>query len=106
MRYVYPNWRCFSFTIIPLFFFFRGFAQSLNVLYSGLDHPISLYMDKSGTLFFTIGNTVKTSPSVVFAGTGVAGSSGDGGPATSAELNQPYGIFEDPDGNVYIGTRG
>lgn len=36
------------------------------------------------------------------AGTGVAGDSGDGGPATKAELNGPRGVTEDIYGNLYI----
>jgi uncharacterized protein (TIGR03437 family) len=36
------------------------------------------------------------------AGTGVAGSSGDGGPAVSAELNGPRGVTVDASGNLYI----
>ncbi len=36
------------------------------------------------------------------AGNGVAGFSGDGGLAISAELNQPYGISVDAGGNLYI----
>ena len=37
-----------------------------------------------------------------FAGTGKAGYSGDGGQATEAELNGPYGLTTDARGNVYI----
>ena len=40
------------------------------------------------------------------AGTGVAGYSGDGFPATSAELYAPYGVAVDSVGNIYIADAG
>jgi uncharacterized protein (TIGR03437 family) len=40
------------------------------------------------------------------AGTGVAGFAGDGGPATTARLNHPYGVALDLAGNLYIADLG
>src|SRR6185503_13563885 len=36
------------------------------------------------------------------AGTGVPGFSGDGGPAASARINDPYGIVRGPDGALWF----
>ena len=36
------------------------------------------------------------------AGTGTAGSAGDGGPATSAQIDNPFGITRGPDGALWF----
>ncbi len=67
-----------------------------------------LAIDAQDNLYFTewFGNVVvKVAPNgspVTIAGTGVAGSSGDGGPATAAQLNGPSGVTVDAAGNIYI----
>ena len=40
------------------------------------------------------------------AGTGIAGYSGDSGPATSAQISNPLEVLTDAAGNIYIGDNG
>jgi hypothetical protein len=72
-----------------------------------LHQPTDVALDIAGNLYIADdGNNVirKVSGGVIttFAGTGTSGYSGDGGPATSAEINDPQGIDVDPAGNIYI----
>ncbi len=46
-----------------------------------------------------VGSSWQTS---TFAGTGVKGYSGDGGPATQAQVNNPFGVIRGPDGCIYF----
>lgn len=41
-----------------------------------------------------------------YAGTGAVGYSGDGGPATSAEMHEPHGVFVDTTGDLYLADTG
>jgi DNA-binding beta-propeller fold protein YncE len=76
-----------------------------------LNNPFDLAFDPAGTLCFSDtynhcirridGNGVIRT----VAGTGESGFSGDGGPATQARMNQPYGIVIDRNGNIYVADR-
>lgn len=79
---------------------------------AGFIQPIGVFRDKKNNIFIADGaaNKVrKIDPAGIIstiAGTGVAGSSGDNGAAVNAAINNPYGIYADNAGNVYIGTLG
>jgi RHS repeat-associated protein len=62
----------------------------------------SLYATKQSTVIRVALNGVQS----VVAGTGTAGYSGDGGPATAATLNTPYDVAVGSDGSLYISERG
>ena len=49
---------------------------------------------------YTIDHTVANI--LTIGGTGVAGFSGDNGPATAAKLNKPWGVASDLNGNLYV----
>jgi len=73
-----------------------------------LNYPVSVSADVSGNVY--IGDyfnnrvrKVNTSGIIsTFAGNGTSGYSGDGGAASSAELDWPDGIFMDVSGNLFI----
>ena len=74
-----------------------------------LNDPVGVAVDSSGNLYIAdAGNQVirKVSSGTIttFAGNNKAGAgySGDGGAATSAQLNDPVGVALDSAGNVYI----
>ena len=77
-----------------------------------LNNPTAMTFDVNGNLYIadTANHRVrKISPAGVIttaAGTGVAGYSGDGGPASQAQLDSPQGLTADSDGNVYIADTG
>ena len=73
-----------------------------------LDGLQSLAVDASGNLFIadTYDNVIRKVGTngiiTTVAGNGIGGYSGDGSPATSAELNGPYGVAVDASGNLFI----
>jgi len=75
--------------------------------------PTDVAVDASGNLFIADGGNHRvrkvTSPGGVIstvAGSASPGFSGDGGLATSAQLNSPYNIDVDAAGNLFIADRG
>ena len=76
-----------------------------------LQNPSGVAVDAAGNIYFTeLNNKVRmvsfaTGLVSTYAGTGVAGYSGDGGAATGAQLSQPRGLAIDALGNLYIADR-
>ena len=74
--------------------------------------PYGLALDGSGNLYVAdLGNhrIRRIDPEGVIttiAGTGERGFGGDGGPATEAQLNRPYGLAVDTSGNLYVADQG
>jgi sugar lactone lactonase YvrE len=74
-----------------------------------LSGPWGVALDSAGNLYIGDGPDIrKISNGVIttVAGNGTTGFSGDGGPATSAQLSEPYGVAVDSSGNLYISDSG
>ncbi len=78
-----------------------------------LNEPYEVRFDPQGHMFFVeMQNHVvrrvdaQTGTITTVAGTGVAGFSGDGGPATQATFRQPHSIALDGRGNLYVADIG
>ena len=99
----------------------RTFAGNGIPSYSGdggaataaeLSYPESIAVDKFGNVYITDNmnsciRKVDTSGIITtFAGKGIYGYSGDGGPATNALLSYPQSITIDGSGNVFIADNG
>ena len=71
--------------------------------------PADVVLDGAGNVLFSdsgnnrIRRISKTGIITTIVGTGVAGYTGDGGPATSAEINGPGGLALDSSGNLFFG---
>ena len=74
-----------------------------------LDDPVGVAVDAAGDLFIadTYNNVIRevvkaTGDIITVAGNGTAGYSGDNGPATAAELDDPSGVAVDAAGDLFI----
>ncbi|HTK73914.1 MAG TPA: IPT/TIG domain-containing protein [Gemmataceae bacterium] len=76
------------------------------------DAPAALAYDGKGNLYIAdsqnhrIRRIAPDGVVTTVAGNALPGFSGDGGPATSAELNRPTGVAVDSNGNIYIADSG
>jgi sugar lactone lactonase YvrE len=82
----------------------RGPALSLNI-----GDPFGVEIGPDGALYVTevrnhrvLRVDLETGQVRAVAGNGTKGYSGDGGPATAAQLNEPYEIRFDSDGNMFF----
>ncbi len=79
---------------------------------AGIWQPVGVSLGNSSNLYISdyFNNRIRMVSSTgiisTFAGTGISGYSGDGGPATAAELNNPSAVKVDGSGNVYIADAG
>jgi uncharacterized protein (TIGR03437 family) len=89
-----------------------SFGDGGSATAAGLDYPNGLAVDGAGNLFVTeFGNhrvrKVSTDGIITtVAGAPTQGFSGDGGPATVAELDRPIGVAVDSERNLYIADNG
>ena len=86
-----------------------GIAATALELY----YPCGITLDSAGNLYIADwqNNRIRkvvmsTGIITTIAGTGDAGYSGDGGPATAAKFNKPSGLTFDASGNLYISEYG
>jgi len=75
---------------------------------AAINLPQGVAVDSAGNIYISQNNSkirkvdAATGIITTVAGTGKPGFSGDGGPATAAELNYPLGLAVDSSGNVYV----
>ena len=76
-----------------------------------LSTPTAIAVDASGNIFIADSSAQKIREVIngiisTVAGTGTSGYSGNGGPATSADLSRPTGVTVDSSENIYIADSG
>ena len=90
-----------------------GYLDSPNPLLAMFRSPQGVALDGAGNVYIAdSGNGVIRKVSLssgavtTVAGNGIGGYSGDGGPATSANLSVPTGVAVDGGGNLFIADQG
>jgi hypothetical protein len=84
---------------------------TIHTFVSGIATPLGVGFDTAGNLYVAAVDgqqIIRFTPSgsrSVYAGTGVAGYSGDGGQASAAQLHTPHGLAIGADGSVYFSDR-
>src|SRR5262249_27757972 len=81
-----------------------GIDRAGNLLISDSStERVRVVAERTGTFY---GRAMTAGDIYTIAGNGREGFSGDGGPATSAELQAPYGVAEDANGNLVFADDG
>lgn len=76
-----------------------------------LNYPVTAAFDSTGNLYFTdkynhrIRKVDITGKITTFAGNGLPGYDGDGGPALEAQIGYPFGVAVAPDDTIYFTDR-
>src|SRR5207302_495543 len=85
-----------------------GLPQNIPATSASLGFVTGVAVDSTGKVYLALqaySAVVRVDAGGILtrvAGTGTPGYSGDNGPATSAQLNRPWGIALDAAGNLYI----
>ncbi len=104
--YVADAWNDVVRRILP-----SGVIETVAGAADGLQFPVAVALNAAGDIFVAdwSNRVIEVTPSGAartVAGTGVAGFSGDGGPAVKAELDRPSGLAVAPNGDLYIADSG
>ena len=88
---------------------FVGFGgDGLQAILASLSSPVGVAVDGSGNILIADRNNYRIRKVATggvmgtLAGNGIQSYSGDNGPATAAQMNQPAGVAVDGSGNIYV----